>query len=354
MIKEKIAMEGREDKLYFNSDYLAGCHEKILNRLYETNLIKAPGYGTDSFTLSAKKKVLAACGLTEGDVYFLVGGTQTNDTVISTILRPYEGVIAADTAHIATHEAGIIEVHGHKVLTLPHIEGKIYPAQIRKYMVHFHADGNNAHMVQPRLVYLSQPTEFGTLYSLEELEDIRDICNEYKLSLYIDGARLAYALACPKNDVSLSDLARLCDVFYIGGTKCGALFGEAVVIPQKGNFSFSPTIIKQHGALLAKGKALGVQFDTLFTDNLYFQIGEHGIKMAEKIRSGLKEKGYPFAIGSPTNQIFILMKKEDVERIQDRVELTHWDDPDEAHSIMRICTGWATTEEDVKKLLMIL
>ena len=343
-----------EKRLYFNSDYLAGCHERILQSLIETNLIKAPGYGTDEFTLAAKKKILNACELEEGDVYFLVGGTQTNDTVISTFLRSYEGVISADTGHIATHEAGIIEVHGHKVLTIPHKEGKIYPAQIREYMVHFHADGNNAHMVQPRLVYLSQPTEFGTLYSLQELKDIREICNEYSLSLYVDGARLAYALACPENDVRLSDLAKLCDAFYIGGTKCGALFGEAVVIPEKRNFPFFPTTIKQHGALLAKGKALGVQFDALFTDDLYLQIGKHAIELADTIRSALRKKGIPLAVSSPTNQIFILLKKEETERIGKDVELTHWDDPDDEHSILRICTSWSTEEEDVEKLLAIL
>ena len=347
-------MASSEERLYFNSDYLAGCHEAVLQRLIETNRIKAPGYGTDSFTLAAKKKILEACALEGGAVYFLVGGTQTNDTVISTFLRSYEGVISADTGHIATHEAGIIEVHGHKVLTIPHREGKIYPAQIREYMVHFHADGNNAHMVQPRLVYLSQPTEFGTLYSLKELEDIRAICKEYDLSLYIDGARLAYALACPENDVSLADLGRLCDAFYIGGTKCGALFGEAVVIPQKVKFPFFPTTIKQHGALLAKGKALGVQFDALFTDDLYLQIGKHAIKMADKIRAKIEEKAIPFAINSPTNQIFVLLEKSEVERIGKQVELTHWDDTDSAHSIMRICTSWSTDEADVDRLLKIL
>lgn len=347
-------MASSEERLYFNSDYLAGCHEAVLQRLIETNRIKAPGYGTDSFTLAAKKKILEACALEGGAVYFLVGGTQTNDTVISTFLRSYEGVISADTGHIATHEAGIIEVHGHKVLTIPHREGKIYPAQIREYMVHFHADGNNAHMVQPRLVYLSQPTEFGTLYSLKELEDIRAICKEYDLSLYIDGARLAYALACPENDVSLPDLGRLCDAFYIGGTKCGALFGEAVVIPQKVKFPFFPTTIKQHGALLAKGKALGVQFDALFTDDLYLKIGKHAIKMADKIRSKIEEKGIPFAIHSPTNQIFVLLEKSEVERIGRQVELTHWDDTDNDHSIMRICTSWSTDEADVDRLLKIL
>lgn len=347
-------MQNEENRLYFNSDYLSGAHEIILQKLIETNRIDAPGYGTDAFTLSAKKKILEACELRDGDVYFLVGGTQTNDTIISTMLRSYEGAISADTGHIATHEAGIIEVHGHKVLTLPHIEGKIYPSQIREYMVHFHADGNNAHMVQPRLVYLSQPTEFGTLYTLKELEDIRAICNEYALSLYIDGARLAYALACPENDVTLPDLARLSDAFYIGGTKCGALFGEAVVLPEKGKFPFFPTVIKQHGALLAKGKALGVQFEALFSNDLYLQIGKHGIKMAAKIRSALKKKGIPLAINSPTNQIFILVEKEEANRISKKVELTHWDDPDEKHSILRICTSWSTEEADVEKLLDIL
>lgn len=341
-------------RLYFNSDYLAGCHEKILQKLVETNLQKEPGYGSDCFTHSAKEKILRACGLKDGEVFFLVGGTQTNDTVISTILRPYEGVFAAESGHIATHEAGIIEVHGHKVLTLPGHEGKLHAEEIRRYMAHFHQDASSSHMVQPKLVYLSQPTELGTLYSLKELEEIKAVCKENGLYLFIDGARLAYALACKENDVSLPDLARLCDVFYIGGTKCGALFGEAVVVPEKGKFSFSPTSIKQHGALLAKGKLLGIQFDTLFTDDLYTKLGRHALVFSDKIREAVKEKGIPLLVDSPTNQIFIIVDKVEAERIAKKAELANWDNLEDDRSVLRICTSWSTEEEDVKKLLDIL
>ena len=250
----------------FTSDYMEGAHPLIMQRLMETNLEKTPGYGTDAYCEAAKAKIRSACHAPEAEIFFLVGGTQTNATVIDGLLQSYQGVIAAETGHIGVHEAGAIEFGGHKVLTLPHKNGKITAQQIEKLLCDYANDANRDHMVMPGMAYLSQPTEYGTLYSRAELTQISSVCRAHHILLYIDGARLAYALACPENDVSLADLAALCDAFYIGGTKCGALFGEAVVLPRPGLIPHFFTIIKQHGALLAKGRLLGIQFDTLFTE----------------------------------------------------------------------------------------
>ena len=273
-------------RLSFASDYMEGAHEAILSRLREINYEKMQGYGTDPLSEQAREKIRSACGCPEADVFFLVGGTQTNATVISALLRSYEGVVAAVSGHISTHEAGAIELGGHKVLTLPEHEGKITAADLRELLVRFETDEARDHLVRPGMVYVSQPTESGTLYSLRELREISAVCREYGLPLYLDGARLAYALACPSNDVSLQELAELCDVFYIGGTKCGALFGEAVVIPKRGFIPHFFTIMKQHGALLAKGWLLGLQFDVLFTDGLYLKVGKAAIAAAGRIQIG--------------------------------------------------------------------
>ena len=270
-----------EHRLSFSCDYLEGAHPAILQRLCETNFAQTAGYGTDEYCESAREKIRAACGAPNAEIHFLVGGTQTNATVIDALLRSYEGVIAADTGHISVHEAGAIEFGGHKVLTLPQENGKITASQIRALLDRYEDDANRDHTVMPGMVYLSQPTEYGTLYSKKELAAISALCREKRLPLYIDGARLAYALACPENDVTLRDLAALCDIFYIGGTKCGALLGEAVVIPQPGLIPHFFTIIKQHGALLAKGRLLGIQFDTLFTDGLYERIGADAVRYAD-------------------------------------------------------------------------
>ena len=278
--------------LSFASDYLEGAHPKVMEKLLETNMVQTVGYGLDEYSASAKEKIRNECDAPDADIYFLVCGTQTNATMIDCMLRPYEGVIAAETGHISVHEAGAIEFGGHKVLTLKHIDGKISPRDIENYMKTHMADLNKEHMVMPGMVYLSQPTEYGTLYSLKELEDISSICKKYKLYLYVDGARLAYALGAKDNDVSLKDLARLCDAFYIGGTKCGALFGEAVVIPKHGFIPHIFTMIKQHGALLAKGRITGIQFDVLFTDDLYTKIGKVAVDYANLIREALYNKGY--------------------------------------------------------------
>lgn len=341
-------------KLSFASDYMEGAHPSILETLQETNFLASPGYGTDSFTESAKQKIRETCKAPDAEVYFLVGGTQTNATVIDGLLQSYQGVIAADTGHVSMHEAGAIEHSGHKVLTLPHELGKLSAEEIRAYLKTFWSDENHEHMVMPGMVYISQPTEYGTLYSKKELEDISSICREYQIPLYVDGARLAYALASPANDVSLQDLAGLCDVFYIGGTKCGALFGEAVVIPKAGQIPHFFTIIKQHGALLAKGRILGIQFDVLFTEHLYEQIGKTAVALAAKIQDTIKAAGIPLYLESPTNQVFCIMENSRLEALGNEVEYSFWEKADETHTVIRFATSWATQEENVEKLCELL
>ena len=343
-----------ENRLSFASDYLEGAHPAILQRLVETNLVKSAGYGTDEYSESARNKIRAACRAPEADVFFLVGGTQTNATVIDAVLHSYQGVLTAETGHISVHEAGAIEAGGHKVLPLPHQNGKLSAQDIRIALDRYWKDETHEHMVMPGMVYLSQPTEYGTLYSLSELKEISEICHQNQIALYVDGARLAYALACPENDVTLPDLAALCDAFYIGGTKCGALFGEAVVLPRHHFIPHFFTIIKQHGALLAKGRIAGIQFDTLFTDNLYERIGLTAIVAADRIRKALMEKGYRLAIPSPTNQIFIELEKQQLAVLSDKVELGFWENLDENRIVMRIATSWATRQEDVDRLIACL
>lgn len=341
-------------RLYFASDYMEGAHPAIMQKLVETNLEKTVGYGLDPYTESAKEKIRTACNAPDADIYLLVGGTQTNATVIDALLKSYQGVVAAETGHIATHESGAIEFGGHKVLTLPQKDGKIRAAQIEKMVKDFYDDANYEHMVIPGMVYISQPTEYGTLYSKEELTEISKVCRANHLPLYVDGARLAYALASPENDVTLSDLAELCDAFYIGGTKCGALFGEAVVIPQKGLIPHFFTIIKQHGALLAKGRIAGIQFDELFTDGLYERIGKPAIDAAEQIKEALKKFGYKLALDTPTNQIFCIVSNKVMEKIAQDVKFGFWEKYDETHSVIRFATSWATTMEDTQKLIRLL
>lgn len=344
----------KQPKLSFASDYMEGAHPAILERLIATNTMQTAGYGNDQFSESAKDKIRMACQAPEADVAFLVGGTQANAVVIDALLRPYQGVLAAQSGHINVHEAGAIEYGGHKVFALPHQEGKISAKAIAASAEGYLNDVNRAHMVAPGMVYLSQPTEYGTLYLLSELEQISAVCRRYQIFLYVDGARLAYALACPENDVTLPDLARLCDAFYIGGTKCGALFGEAVVIPKHQLIPHFFTIIKQHGALLAKGRIAGIQFDTLFSDHLYEKIGRNAVERADEIRAGLVQKGYPLAVHSPTNQIFVILKKEQAGSLAEQVELGFWENQDASHVIMRIATSWATPKEDVAALMKIL
>ena len=340
--------------LHFASDYQEGAHPEILRRLNETNLVSTAGYGTDEFCESARVKIREACECPGAEIHFLVGGTQTNATVIDALLRSWQGVVAADTGHISVHEAGAIEFGGHKVLTLPHREGKISAEQVRLCCEGYRQDANRDHTVMPGMVYISQPTEFGTLYSLRELEALSGVCREYGIPLYADGARLAYALACGQNDVTLPDLARLCDVFYIGGTKCGALFGEAVVIPDPKLLPHFFTIMKQHGALLAKGRLLGLQFDTLFTEGLYQRIGRTAIELADRIREGLRKGGVPLAFEAPTNQIFIRLEDGRLERLSGQVELSFWEKADGEHTVLRAATSWATQPEQADALIACL
>ena len=342
------------DKLNFASDYTQGAHPAIIRALTETNMEFTPGYGTDEICERARDRIRLACGAPEAEVWFLSGGTQTNMTVLDAILQKYEGVISAETGHVSAHEAGAIEFTGHKVLPLPHTLGKLAAADVEAYVKGFYADGNFDHMVFPGAVYVSQPTEFGTLYTLRELEALSAVCKRYGMRLYLDGARLAYALGCPENDVTLPDLARLCDVFYIGGTKCGALLGEAVVIHNRGGVPHFFTQMKQHGALLAKGRVLGVQFDTLFTDGLYERIGAPAVQQAIRIKKALADKGYTLHFDSPTNQIFVLLTDKQYDSLSEKLVMSFWEKPDEAHTAVRLATSWGTTAEDVDRLIAAL
>ena len=322
----------------------------ILERLVEHNMVKTIGYGCDDICTEARRKVLEACGNPDSEVHFLVGGTQTNSTVIKAWLRPHEGVIAASTGHIAVHEAGAIEASGHKVLTLPHHNGKLVASEIDHYIEHFYGDESFEHMVFPGMVYISQPTEYGTLYSLAELEAISQVCRKWQIPLFVDGARLGYALSSPACDVTLEDLARLCDVFYIGGTKVGALMGEAVVA-RKGLLTRFFTIIKQQGALLAKGWLLGLQFDTLFTDGLYLKLAAHAVSEATRLREALEAKGYRNYYLSSTNQIFLLLSPEELERVKSVVTYTEWERLSDGQTVIRLATSWATRSEEVDELI---
>lgn len=336
--------------LSFASDYIEGAHPRILERLMETNMEQLSGYGTDSYCERAAEKIKAACQCPEAQVQFLAGGTQTNQVVIASMLKPYEGVVAAETGHISSHEAGAIEITGHKVLTIPGYEGKIKVEDLKQYLEVFYGDANHEHMVFPGMTYLSYPTEYGTIYSKKELEEIYRVCQEYRIPLFIDGARLGYGMMSPESDLTLPELASLCDVFYIGGTKVGALCGEAVVFT-KGNMPahFIP-LVKQRGALMAKGRLLGVQFDTLFTDDLYWKISRHAIDMAMELKKIFREKGYPFFLDSPTNQQFIILEDQKLKELEKQVVFGFWEKVDENHTVVRFATSWATLPENLEKL----
>ena len=340
--------------LSFENDYNAGAHPRLLEALCETNLVPQSGYGEDEYCQSAAEKIRAACGAPGATVRFLVGGTQTNQVVIAALLKSYEGVLAATTGHVNGHEAGAIEYSGHKVLTLPQHEGKIDASELRAWLETYFGDEAYEHMVRPGMVYVSHPTEYGTLYTHGELEAIAAVCREYALPLYLDGARLAYGLMSRRAELTLRDLAALCDVIYVGGTKCGALCGEAVVFPRGNAPAHFTSIIKQHGALLAKGRLLGLQFDALFTDGLYEEIGAHAIRQAEKLKSIFRDKGIPLFLDSPTNQQFVLLPDETVARLQKKVRFSVWEKPDAAHTVARFCTSWATTDEQLAALDALL
>ncbi len=330
---------------------MEGACPEIMQKFMETNLEQTAGYGNDVHTKNAERLILEACGLQDGKVYFLVGGTQTNSTVIDGLLGHHEGVLSVESGHINVHEAGAIEATGHKVLPLPSHDGKVSAQDVESYISSFYADETYEHMVAPGMLYISHPSEMGTLYSLSELEALSEVCHKAGIPLFMDGARLGYGLAA-ENDVTLKDIARLCDVFYIGGTKVGAMFGEAVVA--KKPIPHFTTLIKQHGALLAKGRLLGVQFETLFTDGLYIKIAKHAIDMAMKLRAGFVSKGYRTYNESRTNQQFFYLKNEDLERLQKIATFELWGPKGETETLVRFVTSWATKESDIDLLIQAL
>lgn len=340
--------------LHFENDYNKGAHPELLNALIETNDQGLSGYGTDSYCQQAADKIREVCSCPQAEVEFLVGGTQTNQVVISSMLASYEGVIAAETGHVSSHEAGAIEFSGHKVLTLPSHNGKLLASEVATYIETFYADGNYQHMVFPGMVYISHPTEYGTLYSKAELEELSKICKHYQIPLFIDGARLGYGLAAKDTDVDFPTIAALSDVFYIGGTKMGALAGEAVVFTKKNRPKQFTTIVKQHGALLAKGRLLGLAFDRFFTDNLYLKIGKHAIDLAEELKIILEEKGYSFYLKSPTNQQFIIVENTKLADLAKNVAYSFWEKYDDLHTVIRLATSWSTSREDVTALRNVL
>lgn len=335
----------------FESDYNNGCLPEILRRLSETNDKKSSGYGFDPYTERAKDRIRKACDMTEAEVHFLVGGTQTNATAIDSLLQGCEGVLSVDTGHINVHESGAVEAFGHKVLVLPGIAGgKMAASQINDYMRKFLADETYPHMVQPGMVYITLPTELGALYSRKELADIYTVCQQYGLRLYVDGARLGYGLMTESNDIDLPFLAHHCDAFYIGGTKVGALLGEALVYTNTRAPKYIFTIIKRHGALLAKGRVLGLQFDTLFTDDLYFRVSRHAIDMAQALRKVFAKHGLSLGIDSPTNQQFVILSKEQKQRLAEEIAFEIWEPLPNDHLLCRFVTCWATTEADIAAL----
>ena len=339
--------------LFFVNDYGYGAHPKVLEHLTETNMQPLTGYGNDEITASAAEKIKAACSCPEGQVYFLTGGTQTNMVVIDALLRPYEGVVASSCGHVNVHEAGAIESTGHKVLTIPHKNGKLDADDLREYIETFYADESHNHMVFPGMVYISHPSEYGTLYTKNELERLSEVCRSFDIPLFLDGARLGYGLTAD-TDVTLADIARLTDVFYIGGTKCGALCGEAVVFTHGNMPRQFETMVKRHGAMVAKGRLNAVQFDALFTDGLYEKICAPAVCLALKLRDGLAAKGYRFAIDSPTNQQFIIIENSRLPELGEKVAYSFIEKYDAEHTVIRLATSWATTEEQVDELLGLL
>ena len=340
----------------FTNDYSEGAHFNIIKRLVETDMEQASGYCFDQFCKEASDRIKTAIGTAQGDVdvEFLAGGTQTNMIMIDTMLDTYQGVIAAKTGHIATHEAGAIEHSGHKVIELPAHNGKLDPIEVAKYMQTFYEDEAREHEVFPGMVFISHPSELGTLYTKDELRALRMVCNKFDMKLYLDGARLGYGLASSHTDVTLQDIAECCDCFYIGGTKVGALIGEAAVFMRGCKPSHFQTRIKQKGALLAKGRILGIQFAELFKDDLYLKISKHAIEMADLLKEAFVKKGYPLFIDSPTNQQFIIMPDSKLEELSKEFNFARWERVDETHTAVRFCTSWATKKENIDKLAAML
>lgn len=340
--------------LFFGNDYSTGAHPKVLEHLVKTNNELMSGYCEDRYCLQAEQKILSECNCPDGQVFFLTGGTQTNMLAADVLLGGNEGVICASTGHINTHEAGAVEFTGHKVLTIGHEDGKVLASGLDKYLEHFHSDSNCVQMVFPGMLFISFPTECGTVYTLSELRALRRVCDDYDLKLYMDGARMGYGLASSQTDVTLSDIASLCDAFYIGGTKCGALCGEALVFPKGNAPKHFPTIMKQHGALLAKGRLAGVQFDALFTDGLYTEICRNAVESAASLRKVLEDHGIEPTMQSPTNQLFVVLENSFLSRLQEKVVVRFWNRCDDSHSVVRLVTSWATTQDDVLEFSRIL
>lgn len=335
----------------FQCDYNEGAHPRIMERLIQTNFEQTVGYGEDHYCEEARNAVRRAVGRNDADIHFLVGGTQANATVISSVLRPHQGVLCAATGHINVHETGAIEHGGHKVLAMEAEDGLLSAGQIRAAMEAHLAEDGPEHMVQPGMVYISFSSEVGTVYSLDRLKAISAVCREYGLPLFIDGARMGYGLASEGCDVTLADIASLADVFYLGGTKQGALFGEAVVIVNdalKKDFRY---YIKQNGGMLAKGRLLGIQFMTLFEDGLYFQLSEHAVSQAMRIRDAFESRGFRFLVKSPSNQQFPILDNVTMERLSKDFLFSVWQKVDDTHTAVRFCTSWATRPEAVDALL---
>ena len=336
--------------IYFNSDYTAGAHKEVLYALTRTNFEHTVGYGLDAYTAEAKDLIRKAIGCEDAEVIFLVGGTQTNATAIDGILACHEGVLAADSGHIAVHESGAIEASGHKVLTLPEYCGKVRAEDVDRYITEFYRDETYQHMVAPGMLYISQPTEYGTIYSLKELTELSEVCHSHNIPLYIDGARLGYALGAEEADFSLEDIARLVDVFYIGGTKMGTLFGEAVVVTNRSLLKNFFPLVKQHGALLAKGRLLGLQFGAMFRDGLYERLGRHAVQLATQLREIFRTAGYDVVIESPTNQQFVRLPNSVIDTLRQNASFDYWGPRGKEESIVRFVTSWATTDEDINEL----
>lgn len=340
--------------IYFDSDYMAGAHPEVMAQLAATNLEHTPGYGCDHHTEHAKELIRQACNCPKAEVHLLVGGTQTNATVIDGVLARHQGVLAAESGHINVHEAGAIEATGHKVLTLPSHDGKVLACEVADYIRNFYADDTWQHMVAPGMLYISQPTELGTVYSREELEQLSDVCHKANIPLYIDGARMGYGLAATRGDLSLADIARLADIFYIGGTKMGALFGEAVVVTNNALLHNFFPLIKQHGALLAKGRLLGVQFEALFADGLYERIGQQAVRLALRLRKAFESRGYNTFVDSPTNQQFFRLPNTLIDHLSTQASFELWGPKGEKQSDVRFVTSWATTDDDIDRLEALL
>ena len=340
--------------IYFDSDYMAGAHPEVLQRLVDTNLEHTVGYGCDHYTENAVRLIREACGAPHAQVFLLVGGTQTNATIIDGILARHEGVLAPESAHINVHEAGAIEATGHKVLTLPQHQGKVWAEEVEHYINEFYRDETFLHMVAPGMLYISFPSEYGTIYTLNELEALSQVCHDAQIPLYIDGARLGYGLAADECDVTLKDIARLADVFYIGGTKMGAMMGEAVVVTNPALLKNMTPLMKQHGALLAKGRLLGLQFEALFTDDLYMRIGRYAVDLAMELKEEFTARGYETVVDSPTNQQFFRLPNNLIDRLRQHASFELWGPQGETHSIVRFVTSWSTTYNDINHLLDLI